>query len=92
MITPDDEWKCLVGPVIAAKYHPNGAFYVNAGNLGFSVIVFTSCSIAAFVVLHLQRVAGGELGGPRKWFVAVFFVLLWITYVVLSALKSEGKF
>lgn len=93
VLPPTDEWKCLVSvehPEIVASYAPNGVFYVNPGGLAFSVIVFTACSVLAFVVMHIQRMSGGELGGPRRWFVAVFFVLLWITYVVLSALKSEG--
>jgi len=77
---------------------PDTAFYMPAGNLVFSVTVFTCCSLVAFAVLHIQRVylppgdyeEGGELGGPRGKVVAVFFVFMWLLYIVLSSLKSEG--
>ena len=77
--------------------YPDGAFFMPAGNLVFSVTVFTCCSLVAFAVLHIQRVyaaggadQGGELGGPRRKMVAFFFVLMWLLYIILSSLKSEG--
>lgn len=96
------EWKTKVPAEIALQY-PNGAFYLSAGNLGFSVIIFTASSLMAFAVLHVRRMVpraypgedkdtlmGGELGGPGRHLVGGFLIFLWCMYVILSALKSEG--
>lgn len=84
---PNDEWREKV-PMDIQLLYPDGVFYVKAGSLGFSVIIFSAVSLVAFAVLHIQRLAGGELGGPRNKAVAGGFVLLWITYIVLSSMKS----
>jgi len=84
---PNERWYADVPEDIQLQY-PDGIFYVNAGSLGFSVIIFSAVSVVAFIVLHVQRLAGGELGGPGRNRMAVGFVLLWMVYVVMSALKS----
>jgi len=64
--------------------YPNGGFMVPAGNLGFSVGVFTTCALLCIAGLVVRRkLFGGELGGPRrpKVISAVFFVCLWFTYI-----------
>ena len=64
-----------------------------AGNLGFSVILFTSCAVIAIILLIVRRfVAGAELGGPPvfKYISAVILVLLWGIYVLLSSLQTYG--
>jgi len=69
------------------------AFAVPAGDLGFSVGVFSACACTCLGVLVLRRWAlGFELGGPTatKYGSAVFFVLLWFAYISLSASKSYG--
>ena len=86
---PTQRWLDEV-PAHIQELYPTGCFYVKAGSLGFSVIVFSSVSAIAFIVLHLQRRSGGELGGPRRWYMAVGFCLLWMVYIVLSAMKSYG--
>jgi solute carrier family 8 (sodium/calcium exchanger) len=37
------------------KRYPNGGFVVPAGSLGFSVTVFTFCSLCCFAVLYYRR-------------------------------------
>jgi solute carrier family 8 (sodium/calcium exchanger) len=72
--------------------NPDGGFYVRAGDLGFSVVVFCCCALVCLGVLALRRKAfGGELGGPflPKVFSAGFFVLLWAIYILISILKTE---
>ena len=96
------EWKTRVPVEIVAEY-PNGAYYLDASSLSFSVIIFTCSSLIAFAILHVQRsvpvaypgedknaIEGGELGGPRRHLVGGLFFLLWFMYVLLSSLKSEG--
>eukprot|EP00039_Didymoeca_costata_P013117 m.194764 g.194764 ORF g.194764 m.194764 type:complete len:281 (-) comp15680_c0_seq5:48-890(-) len=104
------EWRLRV-PLSISEEYPNGAFYVPAGDLVFSVILFSCSSVVVFCVLYIQRIIpqpikddetsldetermlrqlGGELGGPRRKLVASFFVLLWISYIIITSLKSEG--
>ena len=69
---------------------------MSGGTLSFSVLVFCVCAVLCIGVLFLRRnpsVAGGELGGPQrgKWATFAFFAFLWLTYIVLSSLKSLGK-
>ena len=74
---------------------PQGQNYfdVPAGNLGFSVILFTTCAVVAICLLILRRfVVGAELGGPAvfKYLSAAFLVFLWVLYVLLSSLQAYG--
>eukprot|EP00729_Bicosta_minor_P004150 gene4151-8088_t len=83
------EWKTRVPLEIVAQ--------------AFSVIIFSCSSLIAFAILHVQRsvpvaypgedknaLEGGELGGPRRFLVGGTFFMLWLMYILLSALKSEG--
>jgi len=63
------------------------SFVVEAGNLAFSVGLFTINAILAISVLMARRkVYGGELGGPAgpQKATAVFLVFLWLVYVAGS--------
>ena len=69
-------------------------FIVCAGDLSFSVTIFTVCAIICIGTLILRRyTVGGELGGSTgtKWATFVLFVVLWLVYVMLSALKTYKK-
>ena len=70
-------------------------FRVPKGSLGFSVVVYSVCAIIALSLLVVRRnikSIGGELGGPKfsKTLSAVVFLLLWVTYVMLSIANSKG--
>ena len=92
----DEEWTCTLCADSVAGWHviddfPDGAFWVAAGSLNFSVTVFTLCSICAFALLALRRKRhGGELGGKHKNLVGLALVGLWATYVVFSAMEVYG--
>lgn len=76
-----------------AKDWPNGAFVVEAGTLGFSVIIFVCVSIICLGSLRIKRhLDGGELGGDnmlRKQGCAGMFTFLWVWYIAWSILKSS---
>eukprot|EP01064_Diplonema_japonicum_P005429 TRINITY_DN13636_c0_g1_i5.p1 TRINITY_DN13636_c0_g1~~TRINITY_DN13636_c0_g1_i5.p1 ORF type:complete len:885 (+),score=205.82 TRINITY_DN13636_c0_g1_i5:57-2711(+) len=80
--------------VLASIYYEvkDEPFRIPAGDLAFSVIVFVSCALICLATLAINRnVNGGELGGPWRNIILVFFCVIWVTYVVLSSLKSTGK-
>ena len=66
-------------------------FIVPAGSLGYSVSVFCGCAVVCLGTIFLRRaVLGFELGGPSgvATITAVFFVLLWGVYLLLSILRD----
>lgn len=72
--------------------YPDGGFIVPAGNLGFSVGVFTSTAVVCLCVLFVRRrIYGGELGGT-KWGQmrdATFLGSLWLIYLGASIWNSS---
>jgi Ca2+/Na+ antiporter len=92
------EWAAKYGHLSAVqdflKENPGEAYFVvEAGGLGFSVIIFTIFSLICLLTLHLRRkVYGGELGGPQPMrnVTFAFFVSLWVAYVLVSSFKIEG--
>jgi solute carrier family 8 (sodium/calcium exchanger) len=96
---PTDEWLDYVDSLPQAVktvltdggYMATGAFVVPAGNLGFSVVVFSCCCCTCIAILYARRLLyGGELGGPKKpqIITALIFVLLWITYITLASARG----
>ena len=80
---------CIIKGARGEKY------IVPAGDLGFSVAVFTLVAIIGILLLVLKRLpclGGGELGGPSpvKYGAAFVMICLWMTYVVLSTMKVYG--
>lgn len=71
-------------------------FVVEAGSLGFSVMIFCIFAVVAIFVLMLRRhhLVGGVLGGPMKYKLptTIFLVFLWVMYIVLSSLESYCHF
>jgi len=62
-------------------------FAVPAGDLAYSVSVFSTCALLTISTLLLRRaVLGVELGGPVmiKWISALFLTALWVVYIVAS--------
>ena len=71
----------------------NGKYCVPTSSLVYSVMIFSVFAFSAFILLLLRRRSlGGELGGERNFKIVsfVFLFTLWISYIVLSALKTEG--
>ena len=67
------------------------AFVVDAGDLGFSVMVFTACALLCLGTLVLRRATVGyELGGSQAvaGITAIFFVFLWFVYIGMSVLYT----
>lgn len=79
---------------IAAIYHnaQGNIFKVEAGTLAFSVTIFCVEAAVAIIILLLRRLkcVGGELGGPypAKIATSLFFIVLWLLYLTLSALEA----
>lgn len=69
-------------------------FVVKTGTLGFSITIFTITAVLAILLLLARRslsVFGkGELGGPTvpRYVSSIFLLLLWLLYVLLSALDT----
>lgn len=80
---------------VAAIYHAanGGQFKVEAGSLGFSVLVFCIEAIVCIAILMYRRYhknIGAELGGPARSrkITSLVLVSLWLIYVLLSAFES----
>ncbi|XP_071108241.1 sodium/calcium exchanger Calx-like isoform X1 [Haliotis cracherodii] len=71
-------------------------FEVEAGSLGFSVVLYTIAAIIAISLFITRRFVGafgnGELGGPKitKWISGAILLTLWILYVLFSSLQAKN--
>lgn len=80
--------------VIATIYESstyNANYFVPAGSLGFSVVVFIICAVMCIICLLVRRCkVGGELGGEQSGRMAslCFLVFLWLLYIMLSILQA----
>lgn len=80
---------------VAAIYHASMGkeFIVEPGSLGFSVLIFcveAIVCIAALMYRRFHKDINAELGGPSSYrkVTTIFFALLWIMYILLSALET----
>jgi len=88
--TGDDD---LNSVEIYKDYDKFPGFVVPSGSLGFSVIIFTICALAALLSLTIRRqLYGFELGGPAlpAYITSAFFIFLWLFYVGMSILQIKG--
>jgi len=84
--------------MIASIYHAvkGQTFNVDAGALGFSVMLYTITAIVCVLLLMVRRSLGvfgnAELGGPAgpKYASGVILCILWFSYVLFSALQAYG--
>ncbi|XP_024526332.1 magnesium/proton exchanger isoform X2 [Selaginella moellendorffii] len=79
-----------VSALYSTGFHQN--LVVPVEGLKFLLSVYFSTAITCFVALTARRrLLGGELGGPRKWAwaSAIFFFLLWITFLTLACLAGR---
>ncbi|KAK2160733.1 hypothetical protein LSH36_127g04055 [Paralvinella palmiformis] len=71
-------------------------FRVPAGDLAFSVVIYTATAVVCITMLIIRRYVPafgkGELGGHKglKIFSAIFFIFLWVLYILLSSLQAYG--
>lgn len=78
------------------KITADKSFHVPAESLGFSVTLYSACAVLCLLTLVARRqfkiFGNAELGGPTtsKYLTAAFFVLLWLTYIVISSLQAYG--
>jgi len=84
----------LNAPTYLEAYGSKGefGFMVPAGELGFSVAVYSALAVLAVIFFVIRRkVYGGELGGPKAhcYVSSAIFAGLWIAYIVLSATGPE---
>lgn len=66
-------------------------YFVPAGSLGFSVVVFIICAVMCIICLLVRRwKVGGELGGSKTGRTAslVFLVSLWFIYIIMSIMQA----
>lgn len=64
-------------------------YYVPAGSLGFSVVVFIVVACTCVVILLIRRkVVGGELGGSTmgRTVSCIALCSLWLIYILMSTL------
>lgn len=91
--TPDGE---KYGDLFPEADYPNGGFVVIGGSLSVSVMTFTACGAVCMAILQARRMSpliGSELGGPLgteryQYATAAALALLWITYILVSALNA----
>lgn len=76
------------------KYQETGAFVVQKGKLGPSLVLYVVLSLLAMGFISVRRyVLGGEIGGNSglmNALSAVFMVSLWIIYLMLVSLQDYG--
>ena len=78
----------IIGTAYEAAVNGRG-YYVAAGPLGFSVVVFLICAVICIITLMLRRIfIGAELGGPKCSRVTsmVWLMLLWAIYITMCIL------
>jgi len=66
-------------------------YFVPAGSLGFSVVVFIVCASICIMVLLIRRwKVGGELGGSKIGRIGslIILCLLWFIYIIMSLLQA----
>jgi len=84
----------LIASIYWAVVDPEKGFVVKAGSLSFSVTLYTICAILALSLIVVRRftpVFGkAELGGNKglNIFTGAFLVILWLGYVIMSALQA----
>lgn len=82
------------GDIYPPPTEENTGYYIEAGSLGYSVVVFTVLAITCIILIVARRfVVGGELGGSKngRTLSCLFLIFLWILYIVLSTIKMNAN-
>lgn len=84
---------------IATVYHwmkYDEAFYVGkfeTADMAFSLAILGACTLISLTILAIRRkMAGGEIGGPSRYFSGTILILLWVVFIATSNLNSYGYF
>lgn len=80
----------IIGTAYEASTTGKG-YYVKAGPLGFSVVVFLICAVLCLITLMVRRVTvGAELGGKPcgRWASMVWLIFLWFLYITMCILQA----
>jgi len=84
----NDEWHSRVPAHISTAY-PGGVFYVAAGDLTFSVLVFAGCAcLTILFLMYRRRFYGAELGGKGKKTAAAIMMGIYFLFFIPSMLKA----
>jgi len=83
--------------VVASLYYTakDECYVIPAGDLAFSVMVFAICGglcIAILLMLRLCHPQQAEVGGKLRVPLAIFFCVLWLTYIILSSIQVYHDF
>ena len=82
----------VIATFYEASSNPDGnGYFVPAGSLGFSVVVFIVCALMCIATLLIRRCkVGGELGGQKNGRTAslIFLCSLWLIYIVMSIMQA----
>ncbi|XP_076067558.1 sodium/calcium exchanger Calx-like isoform X2 [Oratosquilla oratoria] len=84
--------------MMSSIYHSvqGNMFYVYAGGLGSTLILFIIMSAICIIILVLRRIqrdfGKAELGGPTvaKGISGTLMIILWLLYIIITALESYG--
>eukprot|EP00929_Paragymnodinium_shiwhaense_P035738 TRINITY_DN19264_c0_g1_i1.p1 TRINITY_DN19264_c0_g1~~TRINITY_DN19264_c0_g1_i1.p1 ORF type:complete len:819 (+),score=189.26 TRINITY_DN19264_c0_g1_i1:108-2564(+) len=88
---PTDEWIAKY-PEHYKTYPQAGFIVMGAGDLAYSVAVFTLGAMVCLGVIRLRRTScGGELGGTAdiKAVSSFLLIMLWVSYIGLQIWKSN---
>jgi len=76
------------------NYKDTGAFVVQSGKLGPSLILYAVLTVIAFSFITSRRLLfGAEIGGKStlgNYFSAAFLISLWVCYLLLVSLQDFG--
>ena len=81
----------LIATIYESANGNDMGYFVPAGSLGFSVVVFIICAVLCIICLLVRRrTVGGELGGSRngRLMSLIFLVSLWLLYIIMSVLQA----
>jgi len=71
-------------------------FHVDAGSLGFSVVVFCIGAVCSVIILlsrrYIPALGRAELGGPLipKLITGSALFTIWLSYIFISSLQAYG--
>lgn len=84
----------LISSLYAVTHGSKNGYYLPAGDLSFSVIVFCCLAVTSLLIMLVRNFYFGGLLGGATWLkkpTAGLFVCFWLTYVILASMKAYGN-